>query len=103
MPAPKPETMSQARTFDRVVRNAGAAGLCPTCAPQLGWAAQAGTGGFSSVKPPCPACTVVMIGWPLQRPNGWRTPRGTLSAPATWAEFTPTGRVTSPAADPEEV
>lgn len=103
MPAPKPETMSQARTFDRVVRNAEAAGLCSPCAAQLGWAAQAGGGGFSSVRQPCAACTVVMLGWPVQRPNGWRTPHGTLSAPVTWAEFTPTGRTASPVTDPGEV
>lgn len=100
---PNPETMSQARTFDRVVRNGEAAGLCPACAAQLGWAAQAGGGGFSSVKPPCAPCTVVMLGWPVVRPNSWRTPRGTLSVPATWAELTPVGRTSSPAADPGEV
>lgn len=99
MTKPKPETLSQARTFDRVVRNGESAGLCPKCAAQLGWAAQAGAGGFSSVKPPCAPCTVVMLGWPVQRPNGWRTPKGTLSVAATWAQLTSTRRTAPHAAD----
>jgi hypothetical protein len=88
MSSPKPETMSQAKSWQRVCRLAEEAGLCPRCATQLAWGAQRG---FASVREPCAACTVVMLGWPVQRPNGWRTPAGTLSRPGTWAQFTPTG------------
>lgn len=90
--APKPETLQQALTWQKVCRLAEAAGLCPRCAAQLAWGAQNGGGGFSSVKAPCAPCTIVMLEWPVVRPNGWHTPRGTLSVPATWAGLTLTER-----------
>lgn len=97
MPAkqPKPETMSQARTFDKVVRNAEGSGICPPCAAQLAWAVQSGGGGFSSVKPPCAACQVVMLEWPVVRVNGWRTPAGSLSVPGSWVRSPSTRRTAS--------
>jgi hypothetical protein len=85
----KPETLSQAQTWQRVCRLAEGAGLCTRCASQVAWGSQ---GGFSSVREPCAACTVVMLEWPVAKPNGWRVPGGTLSSPQTWAPFTSTGR-----------
>lgn len=99
----KPETQGQADAWQQVCRLAERAGLCSRCAAQLAWGAQEGSGGFSSIHAPCAPCTVVMLDWPVVRPNGWRTPRGKLSLPRTWSEDVPMSRTESPTADPVEV
>lgn len=103
MTAPKPETQGQAEAWQKVCRLAERVGLCSQCAAQLAWGAQEGSGGFSSIHPPCAQCTIVMLEWPVARANGRRTPRGTLSAPSTWSQLPSGERTTSPAADPAEV
>lgn len=100
MPAPKPETMSQAQTWQRVCQLAENAGLCPRCASQFAWGVQ---GGFATVKDPCAACSVVMLAWPVVRPNGWRSPQGKLSLASSWLASRLTGRTPPPASDPVEV
>jgi hypothetical protein len=98
MSAPKPETQKQAEKWQRVCRLAENAGLCPRCAAQLAWGAQEGSGGFSSIHPPCAPCTIVMLDWPVVRPNGWRTPSGRLSDAVTWVEGLPARRTATPTA-----
>lgn len=100
---PKAESQGQAERWQKVCRLAEAAGLCSRCGPQFAWATQGGAGGFSSVHAPCSACVVVMLGWPVVRPNGWRSPSGDTSRPTTWAPVGSVGRTSSPAADPGEV
>ena len=95
---PKPETQSQANRWQRVCRLAEEAGLCSRCAAQFAWATQGGAGGFSSVHPPCAACTVVMLEWPAVRANGWRAPNGDTSRSETWAAVTSTRRTATPTA-----
>jgi hypothetical protein len=67
----RPETISQARTWDTVKHKAMHAGLCEACASQYAWGCQIG---FSLSKPPCPNCQPVVDATPTrERPNGWRT------------------------------
>lgn len=93
---PAPESIGQAEAWQAVCRLAELAGLCSRCAAQLAWGAQEGSGGFSSIHPPCAPCTIVMLEWPVVRANSWRTPRGKLSSAATWAEAVPTRRTATP-------
>lgn len=92
MSIPKPETLSQARTWSRVRDLAEKAGLCSRDASQFAWGVQ---NGFATVHEPCATCTVVMLPWPVARPNGWRSPEGKLSSAASWPESTPAKRTPS--------
>lgn len=98
---PKPESPSQAKRWQAVCTLAEKAGLCSRCASQFAWGVQGGVGGFSSVHPPCAACVVVMLGWPVVRPNSWRSPSGVLSEPASWSGQTLTRRTASPVGVPD--
>lgn len=91
-PKPKPESVRQAERWMTVCRLAESAGLCSRCASQFAWGVQGGAGGFSSVHPPCAACVVVMLYWPVVRPNGWRSPGGDVSVRGTWVSVGSTGR-----------
>lgn len=86
---PKPETQAQAERWNRVCRLAERAGLCSRCSSQFAWGIQ---GGFATVKEPCAACTIVMLDWPVVRPNGWHSPGGDVSARGTWASVGSTER-----------
>lgn len=68
--AARPETVRQAERWD-VVRNlAGSLGLCDRCAPQY---ADGIAVGFTSVRPPCPACANLLDALGGQpKPSGWR-------------------------------
>lgn len=99
----RPETERQAERWQTVCRLAEAAGLCSRCASQFAWGVQGGVGGFSSVHPPCAACVVVMLDWPVVRPNGWRSPGGEVSVRGTWVSVGSTERTAPPAANSAEV
>ena len=82
-----PETEQQAQSWQQVVKHAREAGLCYPCAAQLAWGVQ---NGFATIRKPCDDCAKVVETWPVVRPNGWRTPTGTLSRPPAWSAHTPT-------------
>lgn len=86
-----PETISQARTWDRVKTLYLRDGLCHACAAQAAWGHQLGFGyvvnrpwGDSArIKAPCRVCAPIVATFPVARPNGWRSfPRGS-SRPST--------------------
>lgn len=81
MSTPKPESASQAASWQRVVNLAVEAGLCRSCAAQLAYGAQ---NGFSTVHPPCRVCAPLVASWPVARLSGWRTPAGRLTSPSVW-------------------
>lgn len=71
-PIPKsarPETMSQAVTWQRAKRRYVAAGVCDVCAAQAAWGHQCG---FSSIKPPCPVCAGLVATFPTRAVGPWR-------------------------------
>lgn len=77
----RPETPSQAATWERVQLNARVAGLCDACAAQFAWGAQLG---FTNVHPPCKACRSIVDALPSLRPNGWRSVTGSAGAARNW-------------------
>ena len=81
MSTPKPESASQAASWQRVVTLAVEAGLCRSCAAQLAYGAQ---NGFATVHPPCGSCAPLVATWPVARLSGWRTPAGRLTSPSVW-------------------
>lgn len=81
----QPETLRQARRFDRVAGLAVEYGeLCWACASQLGWSGQLG---FLAVKSPCEDCAPVVATFPVARPNGWRVILGRLDDPRGWSAW----------------
>jgi hypothetical protein len=64
-----PETLGQARTWERVKSNYVAAGLCTACASQAAYGHQLG---FSRVHPPCLDCRSIVAKLPEHAGNGWR-------------------------------
>ncbi|MCG2797663.1 MAG: hypothetical protein L6367_03890 [Cellulomonas sp.] len=80
----KPETLSQAQTFDTVKGYGLAYGLCHRCAAQVAWAAQLG---YERVtRQPCPSCAPLIDALPVAKLNGWRSVKGRASAPHPWGE-----------------
>lgn len=77
----KPETMAQARDFERRRDGYWRLGLCHKCACQASWGHSLG---FSRVHPPCTECTPIVAGLPKGEPNGWRSVlRGRVPADVT--------------------
>lgn len=77
----KPETMSQARTWDTVKAAYLRAGLCHACAGQAAWGHQLGFGHVSppdkrgfrhGIRPPCDRCRPLVAAFPVAAPAGWR-------------------------------
>jgi hypothetical protein len=64
-----PETLSQARTWERCKGIYLDAGLCHACACQAAWGHQLG---FRTVKPPCEACAPVVASFPVPKGRVWR-------------------------------
>lgn len=81
----RPETESQAASWERVKVHALAFGLCTACAAQLAWGHSAG--GFSSIHPPCASCAAAVRRLPVEKPNGWRTVAGVASSRRAWASL----------------
>lgn len=79
--AQEPETVDQARNWDRVNRLAVRFGLCFSCASQYAWGVQ---GGFASVRPPCPECAPLVATLPSPRVNGWRSVTGAANDKNSW-------------------
>lgn len=53
----EPESLGQARVFDRKVRRYTIAGLCDTCASQAAWGHACG---FQNIKDPCTKCQPIV-------------------------------------------
>lgn len=66
-----PETLGQARTWDRKCRRYILAGLCPKCAAQ---AAYGHADGFQKIHDPCAMCQPIVAAFPVPGPKGskWR-------------------------------
>lgn len=69
--ADKPETLSQAQTWERRNNQYLAAGLCHRCASQAAWGHQLGFGRLE--HSPCATCRPVVATFPNQASQGWRT------------------------------
>lgn len=67
----RPETLGQARRWDRVKARYVGHGLCHSCASQAAWGHQ---GGFSTVRPPCRTCAVIVASFTVAKVNRWRVP-----------------------------
>ena len=65
----RPETLSQARTWQRQRDRYGAEGLCGMCAAQAAYGHQLG---FTHIEPPCSACSPMVARFSTAKPNGWR-------------------------------
>lgn len=65
----RPETLQQARTWERTKGRYLAAGLCHACAAQAAWGHQCG---FTGIKPPCAACTPLVAAFPTPAVAPWR-------------------------------
>lgn len=65
-----PETLAQARRWDRAHAWYLRAGLCGRCASQMAWGHQIGWG---RVHPPCESCLLIIGTFPLIQVNGWRS------------------------------
>ena len=52
-PLTRPESPTQAQTWDKVASRYRAAGWCDQCAAQAAWGHQCG---FTQIHPPCPTC-----------------------------------------------
>lgn len=69
--AEKPETLGQARVWQRKCGRYRIAGLCDRCAAQ---AAYGHAEGFQNIKDPCETCQPTVDGFPTPGPRGskWR-------------------------------
>ena len=56
----RPETQQMALQWERTKRRYLSGGLCHKCAAQAAWAHQPGAGGWTLIRPPCPACAELM-------------------------------------------
>jgi hypothetical protein len=73
MTATPPETLSQAREWQKTLARYLRAGLCHRCAAQAAWAHQTCAGGWSTIHPPCPTCSGIVETFDLATPNpAWR-------------------------------
>ncbi|WP_176168812.1 hypothetical protein [Krasilnikoviella flava] len=79
--ASTPESFSEARDHQRIVRYAERAGLCLLCAVHLANGTQLG---FTVTAPPCPSCVPIVSAWPIEKLNGWRTLPGRVARQPTW-------------------
>jgi hypothetical protein len=68
-----PETFAQVQQWEATKRRYLGAGLCQKCAAQAAWAHQPGAGGWTLIRPPCPACAelVALFAYPTPNPL-WR-------------------------------
>jgi len=68
----QPETLTEARYWDKVCSQVRRLGLCNKCAAQYAWGVQIG---FTYSHPPCSKqCqAIVDASQGRPRPNGWRT------------------------------
>jgi hypothetical protein len=78
----RPESRTQAQTWDKVKCHAVRFGLCHACASQLAWGHQLGF--VRTTRPPCHVCASVVAGLPVAKPNGWRTVAGAAHRVAAW-------------------
>jgi hypothetical protein len=67
----QPESIAQARTWERKNKRYRRAGLCHTCASQAAWGHQCG---FGKITDPCPECLPIVAAFPTPGPRGskWR-------------------------------
>lgn len=67
----EPETLTQAKVYDRKVRRYRNAGLCETCAAQAAWGHAIG---FQKIHDPCKRCApiVALFDTPGPRGSKWR-------------------------------
>lgn len=91
-----PETLGQARRWDRVKRNAVRFGLCQRCAAQFAWAHQENTGSFGGAHSPCDDCKPLIASLPVAKVNGWRTVQGDAGLNEAWRSECATGSVGTP-------
>ena len=71
-----PESLAQARDWEKAKVRYLQAGLCDRCASQAAWAHQPGAGGWWAVHPPCNMCAELIPMLPLATPNpAWRSLR----------------------------
>jgi hypothetical protein len=72
-PSTRPESLAQARTWEKTKGRYLAAGLCRKCAGQAAWAHQSGAGGWGLAHPPCSDCAeiVELFPYPTVMPE-WR-------------------------------
>ena len=98
MTADAPETMAQARAFQKVNAQALRFGLCPTCAAQIAWGTQLGFA--RTTREPCQTCTPLVALLPVAKPGGWRTVVGRAANWAPWAACGRVDRYPSPAGLP---
>ena len=71
-PQDRPETRSQAHTWDRVKTHYEKAGLCGACAAQAAYGHQLG---FHKINPPCDHCSYVVLPVDLLKVHGIRGQR----------------------------
>lgn len=64
-----PETLGQVREWERTKRRYLAEGLCHRCAANAAYGHQLG---FSRVEPPRATCAMLVLSFPVDKPNGWR-------------------------------
>lgn len=72
----KPETVGEARTWQKTLTRYRADGLCHRCASQAAWGHQ---NGFSLIRPPCDECAPIVATFPMPagKDSPWRRhPRG---------------------------
>jgi hypothetical protein len=78
-----PESLSQARAWDRCRAKYAAAGLCDACAAQAAWGHQIGFGYVSTrpwleadrrIKAPCESCAPIVAAFPAEagKDSPWR-------------------------------
>lgn len=67
----EPETLSQAKVWDRKNKRYLIAGLCPLCASQAAWGHSIG---FQKIKDPCTECQPLVDAFDTPGPRGskWR-------------------------------
>lgn len=64
-----PETPEQVKEWSRAKRRYLDAGLCHHCSAVAAYGHQLG---FARVEPPRAACAMLVLSFPMERPNGWR-------------------------------
>lgn len=70
----RPESLTEARRWERYRSEFDALGLCGRCACQAAYGVQVG---WSHVHPPCDRCRPVLAVFTRAGPNGWRIPTPT--------------------------
>lgn len=80
--AAEPETLAQARAWDRTKARYVKAGFCHRCASQAAWGHQTGGGGYATIKPPCVACAKEVLPDSIIKRHGYRAAKWLAAAQA---------------------